>query len=79
MELFIVVVDKGSNKLDMLAKETPEKVLEYAANLGTDDKDPRTVRRIFSINEYGLKTSYEVVFDGKLKLERTPGTSARPE
>ncbi|MNU55821.1 hypothetical protein D3C71_449060 [compost metagenome] len=77
MELFIVVVDKGNNKLDMLSKETPEKVLECAANLGKDDKDPRTVRRIFSINEYGLKTSYEVVFDGKLKLERVPGVQQK--
>lgn len=55
---------------EMKSFHSRQAVIDYVASIGKDSKDPRRVKKIFSINEFGVSYEQLIVFkDGVLKLE----------
>lgn len=64
--IFIVVVSSETKQATNLRKtNTKERALDIIANIKNDDN----VDRVFSVDELGHVTHFNVVFEGKLKLQ----------
>lgn len=87
MEKFIVVTDKPSIKESLYRKQmqeisndfpgemkifnTKKEAIGFIAGVGLDEKDPRKVKSIFTVNDQGLVIFYSVEFNGKFELVKT--------
>lgn len=71
-EVFVLVVQQGSANDRMVTYHTKEKALGHIAGVGREPNDPRVIERVFSVNDFGCVTHYQVVFNGKLQLEAIP-------
>ncbi|MMZ45224.1 hypothetical protein D3C76_499710 [compost metagenome] len=68
--VFVLVIGKtGEAGAYLATRDSPEAALEYIRQLGGNDgKDPRVLKKVFSVNQVGSVIYYEVVFNGALKL-----------
>jgi hypothetical protein len=67
MKIFIVVIANEENELSMSKFNEPEHVISAIGQMKNT-----TVKKIFTVDEYGVVDHYNVIFDGKLKLQEVP-------
>lgn len=73
-KFYLVVTSKevaeGMHEMSMSRFYNEGSAMECIGNIATNQKDPRELERVFSVDIYGEVTYYEVVYSkGKLKLQ----------